>query len=191
MNSIPGLDDHNIETWVNESGEHKATSNGRCVPFGMLPLEILRKLSISMLADTVAVESMQNDLHITDPQEQLDKYYRCCSPIVDEIPDLDICTCEIHKELWDCPSRSECPAFGKVCKAVTGANGILTKQETNIFYMSCQGLLDKEIADRLGCSINTVDTHQKRIKKKLCLNNRVEYLLFIRPQQFKQYEHKK
>jgi DNA-binding NarL/FixJ family response regulator len=42
----------------------------------------------------------------------------------------------------------------------------LSPQEQQVLKLSAQGNLDKEIADELGISQNTVDTYWRRIYKK-------------------------
>lgn len=51
---------------------------------------------------------------------------------------------------------------------------ILTHRETEILNKIAQGLLSKEIADRLGLSVHTVNTHRQRILAKLNVNNSIE-----------------
>ncbi len=58
----------------------------------------------------------------------------------------------------------------------------LTSREIDIMELLCQGLLDKEIADRLCISINTVKNHIKNIYAKLRVKNRIEALrIFLLP----------
>lgn len=46
-------------------------------------------------------------------------------------------------------------------------NGVLTKKETQVWLMLKDNMSGKEIADELGLSIHTVNTHRKNIYKKL------------------------
>ncbi len=50
----------------------------------------------------------------------------------------------------------------------------LTNREKEIFELICDGLKNKEIAHRLHISRLTVETHRKRIIKKLKVNNSME-----------------
>ncbi len=50
----------------------------------------------------------------------------------------------------------------------------LSKRETEILEFLTQGLANKEIADRLGISIETVRVHLKRIYDKLHVHSRTE-----------------
>ena len=49
----------------------------------------------------------------------------------------------------------------------------LTKREREILKMVANGLSNREIAERLHLSYYTVETHVKRIYRKLCVNTRV------------------
>ena len=51
-------------------------------------------------------------------------------------------------------------------------------REREIILLCRQGLLCKEIADKLHISINTVNTHKKRIFQKLGINNTVEMVQY-------------
>ncbi|CAB3794348.1 hypothetical protein LMG28688_03916 [Paraburkholderia caffeinitolerans] len=58
--------------------------------------------------------------------------------------------------------------------AQTGADllGRLTRREREVVSLAAEGLLDKEIAQRLGISYTTVRTHLDRSFQKLGINNR-------------------
>lgn len=53
-------------------------------------------------------------------------------------------------------------------------DSILTAREIDILKKISQGLLSKEIADMLGLSVHTVNTHRQRILAKLKVNNSIE-----------------
>ncbi|TDG20469.1 LuxR family transcriptional regulator [Paraburkholderia silviterrae] len=50
--------------------------------------------------------------------------------------------------------------------------GRLTPREREVVVLAAEGLLDKEIAQRLGISYTTVRTHLDRSFQKLGINNR-------------------
>ena len=52
----------------------------------------------------------------------------------------------------------------------------ITKREKQILGMIAEGIGNKEIADQLGKSIRTIETHRFNIMKKLKVNNVVELL---------------
>jgi DNA-binding NarL/FixJ family response regulator len=53
----------------------------------------------------------------------------------------------------------------------------LTKAETLVYNILLKGKLDKEIADHLSISLNTVKKHNKSIYRKLKVRNRLEAIL--------------
>jgi DNA-binding CsgD family transcriptional regulator len=54
----------------------------------------------------------------------------------------------------------------------------LTKRELEILKLVKQGLLSKEISDKLSISVHTVNTHRYRLLEKLGANNSFEAIVF-------------
>ncbi len=54
----------------------------------------------------------------------------------------------------------------------------LTKRETEILRLVKDGLLSKEISNRLSISLHTVNTHRQRFLEKLGANNSFEAIMF-------------
>ncbi len=54
----------------------------------------------------------------------------------------------------------------------------LTKRETEILRLVKDGLLSKEISNRLAISLHTVNTHRQRFLEKLGANNSFEAIMF-------------
>ncbi|MDR1950727.1 MAG: response regulator transcription factor [Bacteroidales bacterium] len=63
-------------------------------------------------------------------------------------------------------------------KKTTAVTKEFTEREREIILLCRDGLLCKEIADRLDISINTVNTHKKRIFAKLGINNTIEMVQY-------------
>ena len=63
---------------------------------------------------------------------------------------------------------------GELVSIFNNDNQSLTKREIEILQLIRQGLLSKEIADRLNISIYTVNNHRKNILTKLNANNAIE-----------------
>lgn len=57
-------------------------------------------------------------------------------------------------------------------------NPILTNREIEILRLVEQGLLSKEISDKLSISINTVSKHRQRILEKLKVNSSIEAIKY-------------
>ena len=54
----------------------------------------------------------------------------------------------------------------------------LTPRQTQILELVKEGLLSKEISDRLSISIHTVNTHRQRILEKLSVDNSIEAIRY-------------
>ncbi len=54
----------------------------------------------------------------------------------------------------------------------------LTRREKQVMDLFCQGKIAKEIADEMGISVRTVETHKNHIYHKLGINNTVELLRY-------------
>ncbi|SEG28174.1 response regulator transcription factor [Algoriphagus boritolerans] len=52
----------------------------------------------------------------------------------------------------------------------------LSKRETQILRMISDGMLNREIADNLSLSVQTIETHRKNIHQKLQVTSRVELI---------------
>ena len=53
----------------------------------------------------------------------------------------------------------------------------LTKRETEVLKLVKDGLLSKEISDKLAISLHTVNTHRQRVLEKLSVNNSMEAVM--------------
>lgn len=87
------------------------------------------------------------------------------------LPALDTITtgaCYVSKSLWSVVLKSF--AHSGLAQVKGGAN-LLTDRELEVFTLIGQGGGILEIADELGVSIKTIETHQMRIKQKLNLAN--------------------
>jgi DNA-binding NarL/FixJ family response regulator len=77
------------------------------------------------------------------------------------------------------PAIKEFPEKGEDTFSVIWINdeNHLTSREVEVMEKLAKGLLNKEIADSLGVSINTVKNHLKNIFRKLDVGNRSEAII--------------
>lgn len=68
--------------------------------------------------------------------------------------------------------------YDKSSKSEEGVVDELTDRETMILRYVAEGLLNKEIADELGISENTVKIHLRNILEKLHLRNRIQAAVY-------------
>lgn len=55
----------------------------------------------------------------------------------------------------------------------SGAN-VLTERENQVMFLIARGFSNKEVADRLFTSVQTIETHRKKIKEKTNTRNASE-----------------
>ena len=77
------------------------------------------------------------------------------------------------------PAQSPAPAatVSKEKASVEPVDSVLTDREREVLALLASGALYKQIADRLGISLNTVGTHVKKIYEKLHVQSRTEATL--------------
>ena len=66
-------------------------------------------------------------------------------------------------------------ADGEPAEAATVV-GVLTDRELEVFGLLGRGLTTREVADRLGRSVKTIETHRERIKAKLGVDHHNELI---------------
>ena len=77
------------------------------------------------------------------------------------------------------------PELGSLMQELSDIGGklpdkALTTREREIARLCCEGLLSKEIADRLNISVRTVETHKNNIFRKLGINTTAELVELMR-----------
>ena len=97
-----------------------------------------------------------------DPDKQLSEFHGLCTnqPEKELIKDLLLLVQHAHGKGQNLP-----PAPKALCTK------ILSDREIEVLALICQGLINKEIADRLNISMTTVITHRKNITEKLGLKS--------------------
>ncbi|MBL7890443.1 MAG: response regulator transcription factor [Bacteroidia bacterium] len=68
--------------------------------------------------------------------------------------------------------------FSKETKKVNNRTTLLTEKETEILKLIAQGNTNQRIANRLGSSIHTINTHRKNIFKKLGFKKASEAIIY-------------
>lgn len=105
------------------------------------------------------------------PDERLEKYSSCVFGAYDGEADM-VDGQLVHTEFWLCPKRSICPATDQLCNPLRLPNGILSNRQIEVLQLIGQCLLNKEIAQKLQISIETVKIHIKNIQEKSGLMNK-------------------
>ncbi len=163
--TIPsGLLDKNIEFMVNH-GELVFTQFGQIHPFKELSIEAFEILQ-NILSNDAKAQKGLDILGITDPCDRIHQFAFCRFGGLDAVADIDMETEKVNFEYWDCGSRP-CPADGLLCRLPEVPNGKLTIHESSIMRKIAGDSLNKEIADQLHISCETVNKECQTIVKKL------------------------
>jgi DNA-binding NarL/FixJ family response regulator len=172
---IPGgIEDNSLEIFIH-NGELEVHYMKSTIPFEKLPEHLKDAFSQHMLANKAALKSLHDDFNLHDASDMLIQYIKCNFGNYDFVPDMDS-EGTIYPECWNCGKRGTCPGEGKVCGRIRGPKGLLSKCETEIFFMVVDGKFDKEIASFYDKSLATVITQLSDIRLKLDCNNRIEIM---------------
>jgi DNA-binding CsgD family transcriptional regulator len=134
-------------------------------PFSELPLTDAMALRRELESNTVALKAIENV--ITDPVKQIEQYAACRYGRLNETPDFvagKSTDSEIPRPECAVTCKFEC----KICSypKPTAKCGTPTNREIEIARL-IPGRTDKEIAQALNISVNTVITHVARLLSKL------------------------
>ena len=164
VNSAPAaFKKDNIEIFV-LNGEEVFCENGQMRPFNELPSDKATQLRQELENDPRAIRGLSM-LGITNPIEQLRHYAFCRFGDFDKVADTDE-DGETVTEYWNC-GRRPCAADGFLCKLPEVPNGRLTPHDGKIIRVISADLPNKQIADRMGTSLHTVNTQCKNIARKI------------------------
>lgn len=176
VNLPAGLEDNGLEIYLYK-GALRVIYAGQIIPFEKLPESIRDTFSQHMMANKAAITVLHNAFNLHDANDMLTQYIKCNFGNFDGQPDVDQ-DGVIVSECWDCGRRGTCPGEGKVCSRLQGVNGMLSKRETEIFFLIIDGKYDKEIAAHFETSMATIATQLSDIREKLGVNNRIEIMNF-------------
>ena len=167
-----GLVDTNVEFFV-YNDEVMALYKGEVLTYDTWPEELKEAIENIILQDAKAKSALFS-MGLSKRDDMITKYVRCVFGNFDN--DADVCMETLHHEpeYIECIHRGVCPHEGKLCKTLKVADGYISHQEMRIIKMIGEGLFDKEIADKLGISVNTVPVHKTNIMNKTGLRSKVE-----------------
>jgi DNA-binding CsgD family transcriptional regulator len=176
INLPAGLEGKDLEIFLHKGDLH-VLYNKRNIHFDLLPENLREDFIQNMMANKPAIASLQKDFGLKDAEAMLIQYIKCNFGNFDNIPDMDE-EGTIYPECWDCGLRGECPGEGKVCGRIKGPNGILTRRETEIFFLLIDGKSHKMIADHFSTHIQTIEIQLKDIREKLGCHSSIEVMNF-------------
>lgn len=168
-----GLIDDNIE--ISTTGDIVfALINGHFTLFTSWPQNLKLALKEDLQENPKAIQSLI-ELGLETDDEMLWQYARCRFGSWDGKPDW-VDGKFIYTEYWDCGIRGNCPHEGKLCCSMKVEYGIISSREMQVWVLVCEGLLNKEIADRLSISDTTVPQHVENLCKKCGSRHRGELI---------------
>jgi len=175
--SLPaGLEDKGVEFYV-YNNDIKCLHAGKTYQWSEIPDWILERVAVDMLQNQDALKALVA-WDLTGREEMLKQYIICRFGGFDEDPDIDSKGNIDHTEYFDCGRRGSCSHEGKLCATIQVANGYLTKQEVKILRLVAKGKMNKEIADQLSISEDTVSSHNQNIQQKLGVSSKIEMAAF-------------
>lgn len=171
-----GLTDNNVELFVKDDKVF-AIFSGRVILFHELPSEI-REYFMNDLIENIQAIKLINEMGVMKSELVLEQFLKCRFGGLDNNPDLDVASGELTDEYWDCGKRGGCSAEGKLCQQIKVENGFLSRREIDVLKLITEGLTDKQIADRLYISKNTVASHKYNIQEKTGFTNKLDMAVF-------------
>ncbi len=144
----------------------------KLIPFDEFPASAKLILQNELEADPVAQAAL-DILGIDDNEKRLEKFGLCRFGGFDDKADYNKDKKRLTPEYYDCGQRGSCPVEGKLCRFVQTENGYLTPREIEFIKLIAQDLADKQIADKLGISESTANTHRRNIQHKIGCNSKV------------------
>lgn len=170
-----GLTDSNIEFFA-VNGTLYSIQNGVRYQYPEIPEIHFAFLEKEFFKDIEGRATVQH-LPISD---QLRIYSICRFGGCNDTPDNVDGECLDETEYYNCGFRGSCQYEGIRCKQITAEKGVITTRQLEVMKLVALGLLNKEIADRLSISENTVANHLANIFAKLNDHSRVAITNFIK-----------
>jgi len=162
---VLGIRQGECESWV-EGDQLFHLCNGKISCDLDMPPFILDLRRKELKNDDDANDSIDRmGIFLTD-DERLLQFCKCRYGGYDDVPDT-IVHQNTTPDYWNCGKRGSCNEEFSLCKPIVTANGKLSRSEIVIIKLIAQDLADKQIADKLQVTENTIHTHRYNITKKI------------------------
>lgn len=160
-----GLNDLHFEIYQRAKQVY-ALSNGTTMLYKDFPPSLLAVIDAIIALRPKAAKALKEMGLITADEKRI-QFIACNLANFDFTADVSACLTKIATEYVECSLRNTCPHEGKLCSPVAVINGNLSMRELRIMGMIRKGLFDKEIAEALFISPETVKTTKRNIQRKL------------------------
>lgn len=168
-----GLVDDKVE-YFHQDGKALAMFRSGITHISHLPENVLTEVESKIDANA---QTALDELGLKKRMHRIEQFIICRFGAFDFMPDHD--TSGIgESEYWECGQRGKCAHEGKLCCTVKADFGIISKREISIIKLIALGLSDKEIANALGISVNTMVAHMRNIKTKTGAKSKVDIAVF-------------
>lgn len=154
-----------------ESGMAYAFIDGEKIPLKDWPCSVV-ELIMQDIDRHPGAESALERMGLTEPIDKVNQYTMCMYGDLNLQPDFinnrstsDAEFCQLMCGAQECKFR------GVLCRLIHADYGDLTERETDICRLMMQDLTGQEIADQLGISLNTFNTHVTNILPKIGVKN--------------------
>lgn len=175
-----GLTDRNVEFFQKDDKLY-GLRNGKVKHFDDLPPTIIQIIGEELHKDPIAQKHLVKWQHSIKENwsyaHTLQQYAKCKWGGFDCKPDL-LNGKAMEGEYWDCGLRDTCPHQGKICKQFKVKHGHLTWREIEVLKLIHAGMQDKEIADELNLSVQTIPSFKKNIQEKTECRSKTEMAVF-------------
>lgn len=152
-----------VEYFVNDD-ELFAIINGQKFHFNNLPSLEKEARQAELDGDIHAKAALKNWGLAGD--DALEQFLKCTRGAFNQTADY-INHQPTDQEYWDCGQHGRCPYEGKICKTMLVGEERLSFHEIALIRLLIAGLSDKQIADQMHISYQTVTTHMSNIRRKL------------------------
>ena len=170
-----GITDDNVEFFA-QGDQIFALTQGNMIRSEDWPEELLQAIEEDMALHPKAVEALV-EADIVGRLESIQQYIKCRFSALDTEPDMINGKLQ-SPEYTDCSLRGSCPYEGRLCELLKAPFGTLTHREIEVLRLIPEGMVDKEIADRLGISPLTVAVFMRNIREKTGAKNKPELVRF-------------
>lgn len=154
------------------NGTAYAIINGQQLEINLWPVRLRQMIRNDIQKHPGAEEALER-MGITDPVKQVNQYTLCMYGELNNRPDFVNfrANCSDSEFTQLICGALECRYRGKLCRMIHADYGDLTDREVDICRMLAEDNTAQDIADKLGISINTVNTHITNILPKVGVRN--------------------
>lgn len=165
-----GLNDLSFEIYK-RANQIYALHNGLTIEYKDFPKKLLDLIDAIIDLKPKAKKALIS-LGIHCPDQQRIQFISCNMANFDFTADVSDCMTKFSTEFVACNLREICPVQGKLCGPVEAPNGELSIRQMRIMGMIRRGMFDKEIAEALFISPETVKTTKRNIQKILMVERK-------------------